>query len=198
MLMSTAASFGAEFGFAKVSEVKQVNNGFFAYTAGGEAVGISAYQYTQMKDADGYYILSVDGKKIVAAGDEFEVQPLTVDSVGIEEGGKPKVFFTNGTAKVFKKADWLKALKGQTVRRAYLNIPTWEWENFATVDKGDVVIYHDKVAPAKAPVAEAVAKAPVAEVKAPVAESKAPVAEVKAPVAEAPAIGIGKITFSVK
>ena len=141
-LMSVAAqAFG--FSFAEVTRVAQVGNSFIAY-AGSESVDISALQYTQMQNADGYYILSVDGKKVVAAADEFTVERLTVDSVGLENG-QPKVFFTNGSHKVFTKAEWLKALKGQTVRRAYLNIPTWEWENYATVAESDVVVYHKAV-----------------------------------------------------
>ena len=66
-LMSATASFGFNFTFAEVTKVEQSGNGFIAY-AGGESVKISALQYTQMKDATGYYLLSVDGKKVVAAG----------------------------------------------------------------------------------------------------------------------------------
>jgi len=182
VLMSLTAS-AVEFSFAKVSEVKQVNNSFYAYTESGEAVAISAYQYTQMQDADGFYVLNVDGKKVVAAGDQFAVEKLTVDSVGLE-GNLPKVFFTNGSHKVFQKDIWLKLLKGQTLRRAYLNIPTWEWENYATVDKGDVVIYHDPLAPTK----KAVAEAPTAKAKDAEAATKAKAeAEAKAKAAEAAA-----------
>ena len=144
--MSITAS--AEFSFAEVNKVAEVGNGFFAYTEGGEAVDISALQYTQMAEYDGYFIVNMDGKKVVAAGDEFIVEKLAVDSVGLEEG-KPKVFFTNGTAKVFTKTDWLKAPKGQVVRHAYVDTPTWEFENYATVVEGDVVVYHDKIAPTK-------------------------------------------------
>lgn len=195
MLMSTAAFAGVNFSFAKISEVKQVGNGFFAYTAEGEAVAISAYQYTQMKDADGYFILSVDGKKVIAAGDEFAVEKLTVDSVGLEEG-KPKVFFTNGTAKVFQNDIWLKLLKGQTLRHAWLNTPTWEWSNYATVDKGMSVAYHTPLAPAKKAVAGA--KAPVKvdslpEVKAPVPGKKS---EAKA-FAQKSTLGNGGISFRI-
>ena len=156
--MSLTAS-AVEFSFAPVAKVAEEGNAFYAYTESGEAVGISAYQYTQMKDADGYFILNVDGKKVVAAGDGFTIEKLTVDSVGLD-GSQPKVFFTNGTAKTFTKSEWLKALKGQTVRRAYLNIPTWEWENYATVMAGEVVITHDKVAPTKKATVDPASTAP--------------------------------------
>lgn len=185
VLMSLTA-FGIEFSFAPVAKVAEAGNGFFAYTESGEAVAISAYQYTQMKDADGYYILNVDGKKVVAAGDQFAVEKLTVDSVGLE-GNLPKVFFTNGTAKVFQNDIWLKLLKGQTLRHAWLNTPTWEWSNYATVDKGMSVAYHTPLAPAKKAVAGA--KAPVAEAKAPVAEAEAP--------APKSTLGNGGISFRI-
>lgn len=198
--MSTAA-FAVEFSFAPVAKVAEVGNGFFAYTAEGEAVGISALQYTQMKDAAGYYILDVDGKKVAVAGDEFVVEKLTVDSVGLD-GSQPKVFFTNGKAKTFTKSDWLKAIKGQTVRRVALNTPTWEYENYTALKEGDVISHKKepkkKVAPVvavPAPVAPApVVSAPV--VSAPVAP--APV-EASAPVA-APAqqsSGNGGISFRI-
>ena len=156
--MSITAS-AVEFTFAEVNKVAEAGNGFFAYTEGGEAVDISALQYTQMAEYDGYFIVNVDGKKVVAAGDEFVVEKLTVDSVGLENG-QPKVFFTNGTAKVFTKTDWLKAPKGQVVRRAYVDTPTWEFENYATVVEGDVVVYHDKVAPTKKATTTAPAPSP--------------------------------------
>lgn len=157
-LMSATAS-AVEFSFASIDKVAQEGKGFVAY-AGGESVKISALQYMQMKDAVGYYLLSVDGEKVVAAGNEFVVEPLVADSVGLD-GTQPKVFFTNGTTKTFTKAEWLKTLKGQKVRRIYINIQTWEFENFATVNKGQVVVYHDKVAPVKAQVsAKVVVPAP--------------------------------------
>lgn len=161
MLMSITAS-AIDFGFAEVAEVKKVDNGFVALTAGGESVAISAWQFQQMSGATGYYILSLGDKKIVAAGDEFLVEPLTIDSVGLSENNKPEVFFNGGSSKIFANEGWLKALKGQIVRRVYINIPTWEFENFATVDKGDVVVYHNKKAPVKnaAPVVQVVKKAP--------------------------------------
>ena len=181
-LMSATAS-AVNFTFAEVTKVEQSGNGFIAY-AGGESVKISALQYTQMKDATGYYLLSVDGKKVVAAGDEFTVEPLVADSVGLE-GNLPKVFFKGGTARTFQNSEWLKTLKGQTIRRIYINIPTWEFENFATVNKGQVVVYHDPVAPVKSP----------AKVEAPKAQAK--VEEPKDPTQSAKNGNFGGITFKV-
>ena len=188
-LMSATASFGFNFTFAEVTKVEQSGNGFIAY-AGGESVKISALQYTQMKDATGYYLLSVDGKKVVAAGDEFTVEPLVADSVGLE-GSLPKVFFKGGTTKTFTKAEWLKTLKGQKVRRIYINTPTWEFENFATVNKGQMVVYHDPVAPVKAPTKVEAPKAP-AKVEVPKAETK-----VEDPTQSAKNGNFGGITFKV-
>ena len=131
-LMSATASFGVNFTFTEVTKVEQSGNGFIAY-AGSESISISALQYTQMQNASGWYILNVDGEKTIAAGDEFTVEKLTADSVGLD-GNSPKVFFTNGTKKTFTKSEWLKTLKGQTVRRIYINTPTWEFENFATME----------------------------------------------------------------
>lgn len=155
-LMSATAS-AVNFTFAEVTKVAQEGNGFIAY-AGGESVKISALQYTLMQGTTGYYLLNVDGEKTIAAGDEFTVEPLVADSVGLD-GTLPKVFFKGGTTKTFTKAEWLKTLKGQTVRRIYINTPTWEFENYATVNKGEVVIYHNPIAPVKAP-AKVVAPAP--------------------------------------
>ncbi len=198
VLMSTAAS-AIEFTFAPVDKVAQSGNGFFAYS-GDEAVAISALQYTQMRNTTGYYLLDVDGQKTIAAGDEFVVESLTADSVGLD-GTQPKVFFTNGTARTFSKSEWLKTLKGQTVRRIYINTPTWEFENFATVNKGEVVIYHDPVAPVKAQ-AKVEAPAPTkveapapAKVEAPKAETKV---EAPTPAPAQSANGnVGGITFKV-
>ena len=196
-LMSATAS-AVNFTFAEVTKVEQSGNGFIAY-AGGESVKISALQYTQMQNATGYYILNVDGEKVVAAGDEFTVEPLVADSVGLE-GNLPKVFFKGGTTKTFTKTEWLKTLKGQTIRRIYINIPTWEFENFATVNKGQVVVYHDPVAPVKAPAKVEAPKAP-AKVEAPKAPAKveAPKAETKveAPTQSAKNGNFGGITFKV-
>ena len=107
-----------------------------------------------MSEATGFYIIDVDGQKVVAAGDQFVVEPLEVDSVGLSNG-QPKVFFKGGSSKVFSNEGWLKVIKGQKIRRAYLNIPTWEFENYATVNTGDVVMFHDKVAPVKKATASA-------------------------------------------
>ena len=164
MLMSTAASYAIDFGFAGVDKVSQSGNKFFAYTAGGEAVEISAWQFKQINEADGYYILSVGDKKVIAAGDEFVVEPKIVESVNVSAANaeQPKVFFTDGSFKLFKNAEWLKALKGQEVRRIYINTPTWEFENYATVDEGTNVVYHNKVAPTKRVTAPTATTAPVA------------------------------------
>ena len=214
-LMSVAAQ-AVEFGFAEVDRVAQQGNAFYAYTAGGESVKISALQYKQMQNATGYYILSVDGEKTIAAGDEFTVEKLTADSVGLD-GNSPKVFFTNGTKKTFTKSEWLKTLKGQTVRRIYINTPTWEFENFATME-GEFAC-HSKVAPVKAQVpapAKVVASAPApapapapAKVEAPAkvvapapaqvkVEAPAPT-KVEAPKAPAQSANgnIGGITFKI-
>ena len=192
-LMSATASFGVNFTFAEVTKVAQEGKGFVAY-AGGESVKISALQYTQMQNATGYYILNVDGEKTIAAGDEFTVEKLTADSVGLD-GTQPKVFFTNGTTKTFTKAEWLKTLKGQTVRRIYINIPTWEFENYATVNKGQVVVYHDKVAPVKVVAKAAEAKSDSLPTK---VDKKAP-AKVEAPKAPAQCANgnTGGITFKI-
>lgn len=193
-LMSATAS-AVEFGFAEVDRVAQQGNGFYAYTAGGESIKISALQYTQMKDASGWYILNVDGEQVVAAGDEFTVEPLVADSVGLD-GNSPKVFFKGGITKTFTNAEWLKTLKGQTVRRIYINIPTWEFENFATVNKEQFVVYHDKVAPVKV-VAPAPAPAPAKVVAPAPAKVVAPApAKVVAPAQSANG-NIGGITFKV-
>ena len=197
-LMSATAQ-AISFSFAEITKVEQVGNGFVAF-AGGESVSISALQYTQMQGATGYYLLSVDGEKVIAAGDEFTVERLVADSVGLENS-LPKVFFTNGTTKGFTNPEWLKLLKGQEVRRIYINIPTWEFENFATVNKGEVVIYHNPVAPVKAQVkveapAPAKVEAPApAKVEAPKAETKV---ETPAPTPAQSANGnFGGITFKV-
>ncbi len=141
MLMSTAASFAVEFSFAPVAKVAEASNAFYAYTESGEAVGISAYEYMQIKDADGYFILNVDGKKVVAAGDEFTVEELIADSVGVAKGC-PRVYFSNGTVRTFMKREWGKLIKGQVVRHIAINIPTWEFENYATVGE-EIVENHD-------------------------------------------------------
>ena len=162
--LMSATAFGVNFTFTEVTKVEQSGNGFIAY-AGSESISISALQYTQMKGATGYYLLSVDGEKVIAAGDEFTVERLVADSVGLE-GNLPKVFFKGGTTKTFTKSEWLKTLKGQTIRRIYINTPTREFENYATVNKGEVVIYHDPVAPVKAKVEAPKAPAKVEEPKA--------------------------------
>lgn len=163
MLMSTAA-FAVDFGFAGVDKVSQSGDKFYAYTAGGESIEISAYQFKQMSEADGYYILSVGDKKVIAAGDEFVVEPKIVESVNISAANaeQPKVFFTDGSFKLFKNAEWLKVIKGQEVRRVYINTPSWEFENYSTVDEGTNVVYHNKVTPTKRVTAPTATTAPVA------------------------------------
>lgn len=166
MLMSTAAIFAADFGFLKVETVKQTNNGFVAVAAG-ENVAISASQYKRMSGVDGYYVISVAGRKIVAASDEFVVEVMRVDYIGFAEDNKPEVYFDNGTTKVFKTNDWLLAQQKQQVRRVYINTPSLEFENYATVKSGETVQTHSKVAPVK--------EKPTAVVSAPIKAKPVPV-----------------------
>lgn len=158
-LMSTAAQ-AITFGFVKINEVKQMGNEFYAYAKNGGYVEINALMFQKLSEFDGYYLLNVDGRQLIAAGDEFMVEELKVEKVGIT-AGKPEVFFNNGTSKVFSKSEWLKAKAGQTVRRLYINTPTWEFENYGTVDANTIVEYHDYVAPTpKLKVSTPIASAP--------------------------------------
>ena len=159
MLMSMTA-FAGSFGFTKVSEVKQVGKSFFAYTAGGESLEISALQFKQISNADGFYILDVDGEKVIAAGDEFEVKELKVEKVSLSEG-KPEVFFDNGTSKVFEKEDWLTS-EGQIVRLLTIDTPTWRHTRYSALADGATVTPHAKTAPVKKAAAPATPAAPAA------------------------------------
>ena len=193
MLMSTAA-FAGSFSFTKVSEVKQVGKTFFAYTASGESLEISALQFKQISNADGFFILNVDGEKVIAAGDEFEIKELKVEKVSLSEG-KPEVFFNDGSSKVFTKDDWLTS-EGQTVRLLTIDTPTWRHTRYSALADGATVEQHAKTAPVKkaaAPTTPVTQAAPAAQA-APVAPA-APAAQA-APAA--PARSNSPVKFTIE
>ena len=147
MLMSTTA-FAIDFDFAPVTKVAQSGNKFYAYSDDGSSVAISGHMYDQINAVtDGYFILSINDKEIVAAGDEFVVEELMVEEViPATDGEKVKVLFTSGQ-KLFQNPEWLKAKKGQRVRRVYINTFSWEFENYSTVD--EPIVGHVKTKPTK-------------------------------------------------
>lgn len=147
MLMSTTA-FAIDFDFAPVTKVAQSGKNFYAYSDDGYSVAISGHMYDQINAVtDGYFILSINDKEIVAAGDEFVVEELMVEEViPATDGEKVKVLFTSGQ-KLFQNPEWLKAKKGQRVRRVYINTFSWEFENYSTID--EPIVGHVKTKPTK-------------------------------------------------